>query len=88
MSAFGEREPRELDELARSRARIAELEAALAENQRTTEGLREAKQWLETLLAHAPDSIIVVSPDGKMLYSNRAAAGNRIEDVIGASALR
>jgi two-component system cell cycle sensor histidine kinase/response regulator CckA len=87
MTAFGEGDA-QARELAFARARVAELEAALAETHRTTDGLRESKQWLETLLGNAPDSIIVVTPDGKMLYSNRAAAGNRIEDVIGASALR
>jgi PAS domain S-box-containing protein len=76
------------DDGERAGARIAELEAALAESRETIARLRESETWLRTLLEIAPDSITVILPDGTIVYSNRAADGGRLEDVVGASSFR
>jgi two-component system cell cycle sensor histidine kinase/response regulator CckA len=73
-------------EVGRLRARVADLEAVVAEHEASTRRLAQSEERLRTLLENSPDSITVMDVDGRMVYLNRTAPTRRLEEVIGTRA--
>ena len=62
------------DAMARLHARVAALEASLAEERRRAQPLEEAGAFHRTLIEASDDLIFVIDREGRVLYVNPAAA--------------
>lgn len=60
-----------IDELAKMRRRIAELEASETQRKREEEALRSSEERFRQLIENASDIITVVSGDGIIRYALR-----------------
>lgn len=60
-------------------------ERLLQDVQRTAEALRESEERWRGLVEHAPDIILTVSPDARILFINRTVNGQTVEEVVGRS---
>ncbi len=77
---------RHSDEMEGLRQRLAELEAAMAENLRTVKTLQESERNYRILLDESSDPIFTFYPDGQYRYVNRAFAdgvGRNLNEIIG-----
>ena len=74
------------DELEGLRQRLAELEAAMAENLQTVKNLQESERNYRILLDESSDPIFTFYPDGQYRYVNKAFAngvGRNLNEIIG-----
>jgi len=70
-------------ELSSTNTKLAE---EIAERKQAEQTLRESEEKMRFLLELLPDFIIIVDPEYKIQFINRAAAGSMKEEVIGKSA--
>jgi PAS domain S-box-containing protein len=67
-------------ELEVLRARVAELESQLSDAQQT---IKRANARFDSFASSSADYVILVDPDGGLLYINRTEQGYRREEIIG-----
>ncbi len=75
-----------LQELHALRRRIEELEHAAAVRVQEIMRLQEAEARWRSLVENAADLILVIEPDGKVVFMNRTPPGLTVQEVIGKSA--
>jgi len=64
-----------------------ELQAEINERKQTEEMLRESEARWRTLVENAPDIILTVDREGRIMFINYAPAGLAVEDALGTNAL-
>jgi PAS domain S-box-containing protein len=66
-----------------SRTTIAVVSADITQARRVEEALASEKSLFESLVAHAPDTVMVVGRDYRVQFINRTRAPRTVDDVMG-----